>query len=135
MLPQPHMPTSALHRLPHSSTAVVLSMLLLVKASQPDRVPMPAHHCSNLLPAGSPNADEWGAGCPGFRIDSYVLPGWQYLPSRRQSDVRRSPVADMLACSYPSPQHDPGESSDPVIPVVLEMVLSGPFLKTLPGQN
>ena len=67
--------------------------------------------------------------------DSHVLPGWQYLSLRRKSDVRRSQVADMLACSYPSPQHDPGESSNSVIPVVLEIVLSGPFLKTLPGQN
>ena len=60
----------------------------------------------------------------------------EFLPLPRQCDGwLPGQIADMLACSHPSPQHNPGESSSIVILVVLELVLSRPFLRTLPQQQ
>ena len=68
--------------------------------------------------------------------DSYVLPGWDFLPLPKQIVYeQRSQTADMLACSHPTFQHDPGLSSRPVIYVVFGLVLKPPFLRTLPGQE
>ena len=135
MLLQPHVPTSALHRQTYSSLAVVLSVLQLVWASQPDRVSMPAQHCSALLPAEAPaEAPDTGSQAQDAQDlvnDSYVVPEWEFLPLPRQ----RSQMADMLACSNPSPQHDPGESGRSVIIIVLELVLGCPVLWTLHGQE
>ena len=83
--------------------------LLLVQASQPDEVTMPAHHSSCVL-----SAADWPPDAYNPVDDSYVLPESEFLPLPRQDyDYEESTFVqtDMLACSYPSPQHDPGESS------------------------
>ena len=108
------------------------SILLLVRASQPDETTMPAHHCSCVCPA-----EDWLLDAHDLVDDSYVLPESQFLPLPRQEyNYEESFLkTDMLACSYPSPQHNPGESSKIVIVVVLELVLCRPFLRTMPGQE
>ncbi len=82
---------------------------------------------------------EWLQNAQGLVDGSYVLPESGFLPLPRQGDdwqiASSSDVADMLACSYPSSQHDPGESSKLVVLVSLELVLECPFLRTLPGQE
>ena len=82
---------------------------------------------------------DWLLDAQDLEYGSYVLPESEFLPLPRQSDAWQIAsslnVADMLACSYPSPQHDPGESSNFVVIVVLELVLECPFLRTLPVKG
>ena len=60
--------------------------------------------------------------------------GGYFLPLQTVYE-QRSQMADMLACSHPTSQHDPGKSERPVIYVIFGLVLKPPFLRTLPGQE
>ena len=116
------------------------STLLLVQASKPDKVTMPAHHCSCVLPAEELDAEERLQEAQDLVADSYVLPDSNFLPLPRQNyDYKESGCifseSDMLACSYPSPQHASGTISNLVILIVLELLLSCLLLRTLPGQE
>ena len=103
-----------------------MNSMLRVRANQSDRVTTPGDYCSCALPADAFDA-EWPQD---LRHDSYLLPEGKFLPLPGQFgapiSAGRPGMADMLACSYPSPQHNPGESSQLAICAVLELVLSCP---------
>ena len=112
-MPQPRLPTSALHRLPYSSLALVLSTVLLVWASQPDRVRpcLLLITCCRVLLAEPHDAEEWLQDAKDLVHNSYVLQESGFLPLPGQRDGWHGRYNYVIACSYPTSQQDPGESS------------------------